>query len=655
MTDSMGAIETSQYEKVYVGIEPQQISTFENGRTSADAYHDKKVLLRVVIYLDLRDIGKDFHYFLNLQHSEEVPPSLTKLLSQTQGLIWPSHAPYTARIRPQVADMQLLGQWKDKCISQHAITCEQAGAHTIPTIRLIDVQDKCIVVLPGNISWTALSYCWGGPQRHSLLKSRLKQYQQPGALTEDMLPPVIADAMIVTAALGERYLWVDSMCIVQDDELDKATFLTIMDEIYSHAIVTIVNAATANANAPEGLPGIRSSSPRRIQEPLNINGAWLTEALDPGHGSFSGYLDKCAWSARGWTFQEGLLSRRCLVFTSDQIYWQCRKSSWCEGSFWERDDELQIYRHCFADNLLTSISEAGNKSWITVYLAILQKYLSRAFTSEADRLHALSGILRALEDVTAEEFFWGIPRSKLEHGIAFTPQEPAARRDSTHTFINAQGQLISSPFPSWSWVGWIGNIGMVSLHPSITIGTLGLQFYSFDERGILTRADTPSPPDKTVYDGLQQQIRYPPAATHNWMDKSRQVIDTADVPATVVARRNIMPSLLCFWTSVATLKIERRGWDNYHNEPRVIMSQDEVEFAGLWGRYKDLDPPDHGLFIVVGAAKLRMSHGGDLTLKLLLVDRDNDLVCRRKHLITEVKERDWERLRNKKWEMVFLA
>jgi len=441
-------------------------------------------------------------------------------------------------------------------------------------------------------------------------------------LTEDILPPVIADAIVVTAALGERYLWVDSMCIVQDDELDKTKFLTIMDAIYDHAVVSIINAATADANAPIGLSGMRTPCHRRTHEPFLVNGVWLAEALDPGHGSFRGYLDECTWSTRGWTFQEGLFSRRCLIFTTDQIFWQCRKSSWCEGSFWERDDELQIYRHYFAANLLTSIYEIRDRNWINVYLAILQKYLLRTFTSEADRLHALSGIHQALEDVTKEKFFWGIPRSRLEHGIAFTPAEPAMRRDCHHSFLDSQGHLVSSQFPSWSWVGWLGNNGMGSLNLSITMGTLGLRFYCLDEQGSPKRIDTPPAPDETVYEGIQQQIRYPPDIVHNWMDKNRQNINPADVPATILARRDLMPSLLCFWTSFAQLKIERRGWDSYHNEPRVIMSQGDVEFAGLWGRIENLNPPEYGLFIVIGAAKLRMSHGGDLTVKLLLVEPD---------------------------------
>lgn len=449
--ESIAKILPADYERVWIGIEPHEIHTFENGRTYREVSKDQRVLIQISFYLDPRTISQKFEYFLYLQQSEEHPMHLSDLLDQTHSLEWPTHKPYEGRIRPPEADQRLFKRWKDQCIELHNGVCSKTNIPAISAIRLVDVTHRCLVYLPGDVSWVTLSYCWGGPQEHSLRNDNLADYRTPGALTEEILPPVIFDALIATEALGERYLWIDSLCIVQDDEVDKANYLSVMDTIYAHAVVTIVNAASGDTSS--GLPGIRKPVHRRTQQPFELNGAWLTEALDPGHSSYGGYLDRCKWSTRGWTFQEGLLSRRCLIFTADQIYWQCQKSSWCEGSFWERSDNLQIYRHFLGSNLLTSLVNPMIADWVPLYLSILEKYPQRDFTSESDCLHALTGVLRVLQRSTGEDHFWGLPINKLEHALAWTGSSPRARRESHHKFVNSEGKLISCAFPSWSWIG----------------------------------------------------------------------------------------------------------------------------------------------------------------------------------------------------------
>jgi hypothetical protein len=449
-SESFAKVLPADYERVWMGIEPHYIHTFERGRTYSDVSKDQWVLIRISIYLDQRDTLGDFDYFLYLQQSRQQPMHLTDLLDQTQALKWPTHKPFEARIRSTDADLRLCKRWKDHCIEFHSGICAETKVASVSALRLVDVELRCIVHLPANVPWVALSYCWGGPQEYSLRKDNLADYGLPGALTEEKLPPVIFDALIATKAIGERYIWIDSLCIVQDDELDKAKYLFIMDAIYAHAVLTIVNAASGDTFS--GLPGIRKSVHRHTQEPFEINGGWLTEALDPGHSSYAGYLERCKWSTRGWAFQEGLLSRRCLIFTADQIYWQCQKSTWCESSFWEGIDTLQIYRHFQGDNLLTSLADPVIENWGPLYITILQKYVQRDFTSESDVMHAITGVLRVLKQATGQDHFWGLPVSVLEQALTWTASGPPRRRDIHHKYIDSAGKLISCPFPSCrSW------------------------------------------------------------------------------------------------------------------------------------------------------------------------------------------------------------
>jgi len=131
-----------------------------------------------------------------------------------------------------------------------------------------------------------------------------------------------------------------------------------------------------------------------------------------------------------------------------------------------------------------------------------------------------------------------------------------------------------------------------------------------------------------------------------------------DIHVVLRAQTNLIPSLLCFWTSVATLRIEPLGPNNYYQEFSTRLSDGTMHFLGLWpGIGKDFEYPMEGKFIVVGAEKERMSRGDRLTLKLLLVEHDTvtPSVCRRKGLITTVGEQDWEQLNNLEWQLMLLA
>jgi hypothetical protein len=256
------------------------------------------------------------------------------LIATTKSLDWMSNEPYAGRIRPAMVDDQLLKRWKRHCLEDHGGTCDQTFmTHRVGHLRFVDVVDRCIVQFaPDTVTWTALSYCWGGPQHHALQRKNLEEYSLPGSLVDEILPQGIIDAMAITQALDERYIWIDSLCILQDDDKDKLDVIAAMGTIYALAVLTIINAA--NEKVAQGMPGV--NIPRRMQQIHRLKDFWLVEALDiPCSSGSRGYLHGTAWNSRGWTFQEGLLSRRCLIISTDQVYWQCKTASWCEDSCWE--------------------------------------------------------------------------------------------------------------------------------------------------------------------------------------------------------------------------------------------------------------------------------------------------------------------------------
>lgn len=146
-----------------------------------------------------------------------------------------------------------------------------------------------------------------------------EQLYRPGYLSTPRGQPsrTIVDAMAAVKRRNHRYLWVDALCIIQDDSADKKLNLDIMDQIYRDADITIV--AAAGHNAEYGLPEVSVPHAER-QMTANIKGITVSNMLEAAPGAIG--FSRC--NTRGWTYQEPLLSPRLLTFTDSQVYYQLR-------------------------------------------------------------------------------------------------------------------------------------------------------------------------------------------------------------------------------------------------------------------------------------------------------------------------------------------
>ena len=139
----------------------------------------------------------------------------------------------------------------------------------------------------------------------------------------EQLPTTIDDAIHVTRNLGLRYLWIDKYCIPKQNLAEKQRQINQMDLVYSAAEITIVVAA--GHSQQYGLPGITNG--RRINAPsLSAKGVQIY--CYPGLSDDSVWSS--CWNSRGWTFQEMVISRRCLTFTHEQVVLECPTTS-CWG------------------------------------------------------------------------------------------------------------------------------------------------------------------------------------------------------------------------------------------------------------------------------------------------------------------------------------
>ncbi|KAM0323996.1 hypothetical protein ACHAPQ_008501, partial [Fusarium lateritium] len=244
---------------------------------------------------------------------------------------------------PTMVDRGLLKTWIGECQMNHT-HCgtvqdnQQAQLRSTGRFRVIDVTTNALFSPSEDISYVALSYVWGGILRDKTASERTEWLDSLFDLTLEKdstgpnthrphyrlrvenLPATIQDSINLARLMGWKYIWIDLLCIRQNDAKDKNILVNKMHRIYEQASFTIVAAGGQDANAPlEGL-----FSPRSPETSAEITFDTKTSILAPSRPALSDLLAQTTWARRGWTFQEDVLSRCCLYFTATEVFYSCR-------------------------------------------------------------------------------------------------------------------------------------------------------------------------------------------------------------------------------------------------------------------------------------------------------------------------------------------
>lgn len=202
---------------------------------------------------------------------------------------------------PETIDPDMIKRWMERCAKLHGEDCKQSflrvGPHPASSMNLmvIDVNKKCLVNMPSGAKYVALSYVWGQANFLTTLRSNVSEFQEQGAFSKIIPPRTIQDAIKLTEGIGFQYLWVDALCIVQDEDESKRLLISNMDAIYGHAALTIIAASGTNADA--GLGGVKSRSAER-QIPSRVMGpGWKLGVFT----AFDAALMYSTHAKRGWT------------------------------------------------------------------------------------------------------------------------------------------------------------------------------------------------------------------------------------------------------------------------------------------------------------------------------------------------------------------
>ncbi|KAI1875380.1 hypothetical protein JX265_004438 [Neoarthrinium moseri] len=341
----------------------------------------------------------------------------------------------------------MIRSWLDECTQHHDGTkCGQNEAlpSNGPQMFLIDVERMRLERMGGRLQYMALSYVWGKNKGFLTMKDNMKALQQVGALRRfrEALPTVINDAIDLVGKLGQRYLWVDALCIVQDDSEHKREIIQKMDQVYREALLTIV--ALSGSGADEGLPRVYIESRRSQQRVASVENMHLINGLP----SFSDAEQKSIWHSRGWTFQEGILAYRRLYVSEFQVYWQC-------GQLCLSEDGFQC-QHPTSLALRGGINDG--ESGFPIYASLVLQYSPREMTYHSDSLHAFMGVLSQIRHTLGWEFVSALPAHLFPFALLWVPQAGIQRRPCTTSSHDDDMRSTACASPSWCWSAWSGHV-----------------------------------------------------------------------------------------------------------------------------------------------------------------------------------------------------
>ena len=401
----------------------------------------------------------------------DTPASMNYSLKGTIVRIEPSLNPFRRTLIPKQhgqsqIDTHVVLSWIQNCNEHHGrckIRRHESVNREPPLIRLIDVKSKRLITMREPVKYMALSYVWGKTTMFRTQKKDLKALEEVGGLSPywNRLGQTIQDAILFVNSLNEHYLWADAICIIQDDADEMRTQISQMDSIYNHAFLTLIALSATDANSD--LPGVRLGTRSTTGAAAIVQGHVLS-AQPPS--AWADISSSSAYDTRAWTFQESVLSSRCLFFSEKRVIFQCLESVEMEHLVSEQTSERPSPEHINPlVNLLSPFRNptihVNNPSALYtdfmrsfyLYQILTVNYARRKLTYPSDILNAFSGVMGMLERRGAGRFIYGLPESSLDLALLWT--HGSVRGISRR---NVGDNSTTPNLPSWTWAAWSGPV-----------------------------------------------------------------------------------------------------------------------------------------------------------------------------------------------------
>lgn len=330
-------------------------------------------------------------------------------------------AAFSFHLRPlnravgSAAALEQASSWVRECVEstsqhdpKHLLCSPPADSRVAPT-RLVK-----LAILNGELSvrlyetrfgeqlrYACLSYCWGGDQPTKTIKASYDSYLQ--TIPISTLAKTLQDAVTVTYSLGLSFLWVDCLCIIQDDETDMTAQLSLLPSTYSNSHVTICASSARICNG--GFLAPRS----------HLQGRLLAEDLRLRYRCVDGRIGSIILSedieydtaedpinSRAWTLQEFLLSPRILDFGTRQLRWHCRSRRYFDGGLPEttfmgspkrKEGKGHLIPIPYSRNTVLEVrSQVGRFLATGDWIPMVQNYTQRDLSLPGDKLVAIAAL-----------------------------------------------------------------------------------------------------------------------------------------------------------------------------------------------------------------------------------------------------------------------
>ncbi|KAH9876663.1 hypothetical protein J1614_003795 [Plenodomus biglobosus] len=362
--------------------------------------------------------------------------------------------------------------WVETCTSDHA-KCRppmSADAASFLPTRLLDVSNDDIRLIEtaheiqkdADRNFIALSHCWGLVTIIRTLKDNYEEHRR--RIAPERLSKTFREAIHATRKLGYRYIWIDSLCIKQDDGADWAAEAATMCDVYQRAVLTI-----AAAHAPGGDIGCFTERDGLLQLPfyleLPTNPITRVQFTSYGRTKEVGGGDPALYG-RAWVLQEQILSPRMLIFDGQQVKWECLTMYGSESAPTSGTTRHSLYQKYirsgimddveyfnFGEEEMVHISGARLKHQYWCY--VVMDYTHRGMTKSKDRLIALAGIGKALARHTKSRYLAGLWSDYFTIGLLWSIAHNEIFSMSADTNFdiekNEKIRHEEDVAPSWSW------------------------------------------------------------------------------------------------------------------------------------------------------------------------------------------------------------
>jgi hypothetical protein len=404
------------------------------------------------------------------------------------------------------------GQWLHDCRRNHK-ACNRGvdtdtGESWYPTrliylgdtdhdVRLIKTAEK-----PPSGPYMTLSHRWGTALFTQLLKSNLDSFCDSILVTG--LPKIFQEAIFASRQLGVQYLWIDSLCIMQDknDLTDWKHEASLISKIYSHSHCNLsVSDTDEDADTIFHDRDIQDFRPFHVQLCTTgfVKGANSVNCQLTDTNFWEGNVSNCPIQKRGWVYQERVLAPRIIYFGHNELFWECREQRLCEqypdglpqtmsnwtGLYFKQVMDFGRISLKLAPQDLYPNSSNQNDAYWGIWASAVQDYSRTNLTNPTDKLIAISGIAKSFADVTGQRYIAGMWRESLEHALLWDQPDRAA--------YSLGGTLFPQPTtwraPSWSWASVDGPVDFVAsavTHLLFSVQDVVLTHATEDKMGLLT-------------------------------------------------------------------------------------------------------------------------------------------------------------------------